>query len=257
MSRKNYRLSAVLISVGVCLEILLIPNFSIPAQAKLVSENPTPGNNRSIAIVTFDPPGDGQPDDSVGGASRDGGQCPQDRLAANSPLTPLMPTTNYGLTTAERPTFFVYIPQTSAQKVFFSLQDQTKTYHYQTILPITGKQGIVGFKLPDGAPPLQTGKSYQWSFAILCGNALRPDSPMVQGWVRRTELKPTVSSQLKQANSLQRAISYGKEGIWYDTLTSLAEAQRLQPQDPTLVASWEELLKSVGLEAIATKPLVQ
>lgn len=256
MPKKNYRLTAILISLGVGLELLLISNFATQVQAKLANVEPTPGNS-SVALVTFEPPGSGQPDDSVGGASRDGGQCPQDRLAANSPLTPLMPTTNYGLTTAEHPTFFVYVPQTSAQKIFFSLKDETKTYHYQTILPMIGKQGIVGFKLPADAPALENGKSYQWSFAIMCGNALRPDSPMVQGWVRRTELKPALSSQLQQANSLQRAISYGKEGIWYDTLTSLAEAQRSQPQDPKILSSWEQLLKSVGLDAIATKPLVQ
>jgi hypothetical protein len=130
----------------------------LPAQAeiqsRLASQNPTlPGH--SVFQVTFEPPGDGKPDNTVGGASRDSGQCLQDAIASQQTITPLMPTTNRGLTLVERPTFFVYVPQTSAQKAFFSLKDKDESYYYQATLPMPETSGIVSLKLPADAPALE------------------------------------------------------------------------------------------------------
>lgn len=63
-------------------------------------------------------------------------------------VTPLIPTTNQGLTVVGRPTFFVYVPQTSAKKVFFSLQDEDTTDHYQTTFLLPNKPGVSSFRLP-------------------------------------------------------------------------------------------------------------
>jgi hypothetical protein len=44
-------------------------------------------------------------------------------------------------------------------------------------------------------------------------------------------------------------------GIWYDSLATLAELKRRQPNNSTVATSWQEMLKSVDLSAIAEVPL--
>ncbi|MBW4547305.1 MAG: DUF928 domain-containing protein [Symplocastrum torsivum CPER-KK1] len=242
------------LSLGLMLVALLPAQAEI--QSRLASQNPTlPGH--SVFQVTFEPPGDGKPDNTVGGASRDSGQCLQDAITSQQTITPLMPTTNRGLTLVERPTFFVYVPQTSAQKAFFSLKDKDESYYYQATLPMPETSGIVSLKLPADAPALEIGKSYQWSFVTICGERLAVDDPRVESQIQRIELNTEFSSQLKNLSPLERAAVYGADGIWYDTVATLAELRRSQPNDLTLAATWENLLKSVGLNAIATKPLLQ
>ncbi|MCC3431376.1 MAG: DUF928 domain-containing protein, partial [Microcoleus sp. PH2017_03_ELD_O_A] len=53
------------------------------------------------------------------------------------------------------------------------------------------------------------------------------------------------------------AIAYAKNGIWYDTISTLAQMRRQAPDDPMLKAEWTQLLNSQKLESIAYKPLVQ
>jgi hypothetical protein len=166
-----------------------------------------------------------------------------------------MPATHQGLTVAEHPTFFVYVPQTSAQKALFVLKDENEDYYYQKTIPIPRTAGIVSFRLPADAPAIEIGKRYKWSFVMICGEAIRPDSPGVEGRIQRIEPKPALSSRIKNLPQLERAALYGRDGIWYDTLTSLAELRRSH-DDSTLAATWEQLLRGVGLEAIATKPLL-
>ncbi|HAA28179.1 MAG TPA: hypothetical protein DCE56_11520 [Cyanobacteria bacterium UBA8553] len=212
--------------------------------------------SRSIASLTFEPPKEGKPENTEGGASRDGGVCPQDSNTVHQPVTLLLPANHYGLTVAEHPTFFVYVPQTSAQKALFVLRDENEDYYYQKTLSIPPKAGIVSFKLPADAPVIEIGKGYKWSFVLICGDTLKPDSPRGEGRIKRIQPNPALSSQLQNLSPLERASLYGKDGIWYDTLTSLAELKRSQSDNLTLTANWEKLLRSVGLEAIATKPLL-
>ena len=106
---------------------LAIRFFSIALSFGLVSISSLPQQVK--ANVTFTPPSQGQPYDTAGGASRSQGQCPGEQKSLDPSLTPLMPVTNHGLTVAEHPTLLVYIPQTTAKKVFFSLQDADKNHH--------------------------------------------------------------------------------------------------------------------------------
>lgn len=251
MDGQNGRLSIKLFSVSLSLKLMLLAGLPTLVQAQSASVIPS----TTVASVTFEPAGDEQPDDTAGGASRDGGICSQDAQVGPS-VTPLRPATDSELTVAEHPTFFVYVPQTSANKALFVLKDEAENYYYEKTISISRTAGIVSFKLPDDAPALEIGKTYQWSFVVICGEAIRPDNPGVEGRIQRVAANPALS-QLKSLSPVQRAALYGKNGIWYDTVTSLAEQRRSQPNDLTLAATWEKLLKSVGLEAIATKPLLQ
>lgn len=97
----------------------------------------------------------------------------------------LVPTTNYGWTLEERPTFWVYLPQTSAKQVVLSLKEEGIQHHSQTFLPITGALGIIGIKPSDESPALEVGKNYQWAVVLVCGERPSPNDPAIASVVRR------------------------------------------------------------------------
>lgn len=254
MTKTKNLISVSLFSIALSLELAIVPGFLTKVQAQSNSTNQSQViPDQSVASVTFDPPAGDRPDDTAGGASRGEG-CPQESVGVC--VVPLMPNTKNGLTIAERPTFFVYVPQTSAKEIFFGLIDENNNNYYQTKIPLDGKSGILRFQLPDNAPALEAGKNYRWTFIIIGDQGLRADSRGVEGNIQRVVANPTLVSQLQNKSLVQQAALYGKNGIWYETLTSLAEARKSNPNDDKLLVTWQNLLNSVGLNAIATKPLI-
>ncbi len=242
-----------LITVG----LLLIGAEPTIAQSMV---NNSASIDRSITHVSFEPPSDDKkPDNTSGAGSRQDQQCPQDSAPATPADTPsdksslmaLVPTTNYGLTLTERPTFWVYLPETSAKQVVLSIREEGINHHSQTFFPITGEPGLLGIKPLDDSPPLDVGKSYQWAVVLVCGERPGPNDPALASWVRR--IAP--SKPMNQETALEQAVWYGEQGIWYDALTALAQARRAQPDNKDLADIWAGFLKSAGLEAIATEPL--
>ena len=203
----------------------------------------------TVAKVTFRPPGDRAPKTSSGAASRDGSTCGTEQAQAS--MRPLLPTTNIGLTMAAHPTIFVYVPQTNAKKAFFSIQDESGNHVYQTNVNLPQLPGVMEIKLPQSAPELKTGFNYKWSLAIICTADLEPDSPSVSGWVRRVD-----SGTVNNSATLESASMLAQIGIWYDTLSTLATVRRNQPNNQAASTSWQELLQSVGLDALANEPLI-
>lgn len=251
MNRKPLALFAIALSLQI-----IIPSLVSSVKAQPAAANGSQSiQSRLVGNVTFDPPGSDKPDDTAGGASRGSG-CPQEVVITGGCVVPLMPGNRDGLTVTGRPTFFIYVPQNSVKEVFFSLVDQNNKNIYQTRIALTGKSGILQFTLPENAPSLEVGKNYRWAFVVVGEQGLRPDSPGIQGRIRRIEPDSALLSQLQNISPIERAALYGKKGIWHETLASLAQARKLQPTDANLVSQWEQLLKSVGLEAIASQPLL-
>jgi Domain of Unknown Function (DUF928) len=224
-----------------------------PTLAQSAANSPA-RSNYSINRVSFTPPPDDkQPGRTTGAGSR-GGQCTQEATAptANTPpLMALVPKGNRGLTLAERPTFYVHLPETSAKQVVLSLKEDGTKDHSQTLFPITGTSGIISLKPSDSSPPLEVGKTYQWAVVLLCGERPNPNDPAITAWVRRVAL----AQPKNQGTTLQQAAWYGQNGIWYDALASLAESRRTQSDNKALTDDWTDFLKSAGLEAIATESI--
>lgn len=222
---------------------ILISLFSIPFYIE-----------PSMAQVTFKPPKTQAPKTSIGGASRDASTCGVDMAATTTAsVTPLLPKTNIGLTLAERPPILVYVPQTNAKKAFFALQDEQGQQSYQTTLALPRNPGVIEIQLPSSVSALKIGKNYQWHLVMICTEELEPDSPWVSGWIRRVESKRSFNNQ----PSLEVASQLASMGIWYDSLATLAELKRRQPNNITVATSWQEMLKSVDLSAIAEVPLAK
>lgn len=218
-------------------------------------------------IIRFAPPrDDDDPPDTASGGTR--GTCAQTAATTAPEMAALIPETNRGLTLKSHPTFFLYVPPISANAILFTLKDENDSIRYQKIVPLSETQGIVSIELPKSELPLEIGKTYQWFAIALCqSDQDQPNAdsemvytlndPWVQGWVRRVEPNPTLSHQLDQNTSLDLAAVYAANGIWFDTLATLAELRRAQPNNSTLAREWATLLNSVGLDAIASEPLIK
>jgi hypothetical protein len=206
----------------------------------------------SNVVASFEPPPgrDAPRGGTVGGGSRPvGGICLSNPSAKTSSLTALVPGRHLGLTQSDHPNFLVYLPQTTAQAVEFSLFDEHMNGIYQMSVPVS-QAGLVSIRLPDTAPPLAQDKTYYWTVALACNPSDRTEDWVVGGWVERAEPSATLKQQLANATPIEKASLYAKQGFWYDALNTLVELQRTQPNNPAAATAWAQLMKSVGLDAI-------
>ena len=206
--------------------------------------------------ITFEAPQGTKPKQTVGGASR-GEYCPHSATEQDLPLTPLLPVNSRSLTVESHPTMLVYVPETSANTALLSVRDADEDYDYQAMVEIGDGAGIVSVSLPNDAPALEIDREYQWSLILLCDNKLRPDSPVVQGDVMRVATDSYLADKLARADLLESAVLYASEGVWYDTVHSMAQLKTANPKDLTIDSSWQGLLESVGLGDVAKAKLVE
>ena len=242
--KRFLHLTALAIAVSAIVGIF--PSFSAPMPAKsapiVSSQN-----------VNFKPPDVTAPGNRQGATHR-GDACPHDLS-----ITPLIPEIKIGLTLAESPTFFAYVSNTSAQIEFILQTEDGKNVVYETAFKIE-KPGIVGVTIPAAAvdkKSLEVGKRYQWSFSVVCNPKDRSGDSFVKGWVQRIEAQPTLNNDLANPDPMAKLIVYATNGIWYETVATLAEMRRKTPDDAQLTAEWTQLLKSQKLEAIANQPLIE
>ena len=250
-----FSLSILILSLTLALnQPGVLKAFPKTAFLKGVGENPQPPRNRGrnrqqIAVRVKLPPNDGAPGKRrVGAAARGEGECPpfkKDIVAA------LIPATNIGWTISERPTFWFYLPYTSSEKVEFKLLDEEKNPVYQTTFQHNGRPGIVRISLPETVTPLEIEQRYLWRFSVICNPEDYSKNPILDGYVRRKSLPPSVASQLEAATTPREKIAiYAENGFWSDTLTGLAQLRLQEPDNQILADEWVELLQSVGLNEI-------
>jgi Domain of Unknown Function (DUF928) len=199
----------------------------------------------------FTPPADNPaPRRAAGGAAR--GDSAEPTITA---MMGLMPQSFYGTTVSERPTILVYLPDSEAQEVIFSLKDEASTLQYSVTLPVSGA-GVYALQMPPDAPVLEVGKNYHWFAALILDDGLTPGSPFVDGWIKRIEVSAQLSDSLEQGDPLANAAALGAAGVWYDSVAKLASLRSAQPQNEAIAHHWSELLTSVGLQDISMAPLI-
>ncbi|EGJ32368.1 MULTISPECIES: DUF928 domain-containing protein [Moorena] len=160
------------------------------------------------------------------------------------------------LTLAESPTFWFYVPEQSTREltVEFVLLNQNQQAVLVKSITLSGTPGIVRVRLNQ---PLQTDQLYRWQFSVLVNPQNPSGNPTVEGLVKRITADSTLSSKLNAATSPRDRIAiYASHGIWHDAMTALAQLRSQKPEDSRLERDWEDFLGSVGLRAIAVKPLV-
>lgn len=213
--------------------------------------------NRSLAVnvplkVRYNPPstltklGTGR---RRAGATR--GSCP----AVEQPLTALVPESKQeikagnssllnsyesagGLTATKYPSFWFYNPYELSAKVplEFILEDEGGNYIYKNLFTASLGPGIIRIGLLSTGKALEIGRIYHWYFVVDCA----PDNSVsVDGWIELV-VAPSQSAD-----------------IWFDRLDALAQQRQAFPQNISIAQNWMELLRSVGLDAIANVPITQ
>ncbi|MBD2384833.1 DUF928 domain-containing protein [Cylindrospermum sp. FACHB-282] len=228
--------------------------FSLPlfSQAARVQAQSIPTTKTWQISQAFKPPQREAPPASVGGATR-GISC----LEGNKRLTSLIPANKLGLTFSEHPTFFWYIPTSPVKTAqLIILADADKSVFYETALTLPNVPGIISYTIPSSNPPLEVGKTYRWYLMVLCDDQDFSKNPRVDGWVKRTQPESSLSQALSNSNLQQLPSLYANAGIWHEALSSLVQLRRTERNNLTTTLNWRQFLNSVGLNAIASEPLI-
>lgn len=258
------QLTPVRLLLAIALNLSLLPSFAL---ANLPSQTASPAAQPlRLAQLRFTVPNIRPSRRRTAGFSR-GTSCIAPGQSV--PFTALTPKSASGgpsepigeipveLTVSDRPTFFVYIPKTTAASAELILTNDSGTeFLTQSSIPLTGEAGVVGITLPPQVN-LQENQTYQWSIALVCD----PDDPssnlLVDGWVERRPLDRNLAAQLAAASPSDRPALYASAGLWQDTLAAIATLRFATPRDPRVTADWESLLNSVNLGQFTQTSIVQ
>jgi hypothetical protein len=257
MILKKICLPLTILGLALFLELMIMAKMPAAAtQAPLLTQPELkPGEllARQRRRLGFKVPGIKPSSNLSGGAARGG--CRTEGTKVN--VVALMPNTKIGLTVAPKPTFLFLVSKTSVQEAQFNLFNETgEKFIYSKTFPLTNTGDIISFTLPDDAPALEVGKEYQWEVVVNCDPDDSASNPRVRMAIKRVEPSSTLASKLVEAQQNERPDLYAQEGIWIDALSTLAKLRMNNPNDAELKEEWTSLLESVGLEEIASLPVV-
>jgi hypothetical protein len=143
------------------------------------------------------------------------------------------------------PKLFVFVPATAIKTGQLILVDENGNATYNGTVPLTGSASILELSLPSSVT-LIPDQNYTWQFSLNCDNA----TDFVEAKIKRMAIAPALTTQIEQAKTpLDLAQVYVEQSLWQDTLMLMATLQKEHPQD------WQELLTSVGLEAVTAYPI--
>jgi hypothetical protein len=181
----------------------------------------------------------------------------KDFCLSGKPFTSLAPANAVGLTIAKHPTFFWYMPKSSAKSArFMMLGKEDSEVVYETEFALPSRPGIVRFQMPKSAPALETGKLYHWYVVVNCDNYNQSANPSIEGWIKPTLMDKTLAKTLAQANLQNQFALYVEHDIWHETLTTLADLRSAYPGNPQFIADWQNVLETAGFRDLATEPIV-
>jgi Domain of Unknown Function (DUF928) len=194
------------------------------------------------------PPDQGTPRGTAGGGSRPIGVACLAQPQSQEPLLALAPTQSVGLTTQATPSFWVYVPKTTAKTLEFTLSSRNPEVGYQVNLPVQ-TAGLLKITLPLGTT-LTTGRLYTWKVALVCDPEDRTKDWVVDSVIRQQPLAANLQRQLAAVTPEQQVSLYTQSGFWYDGLNAYLTLRQFQPNDPNLPTIWANLVKSAGLSAL-------
>ena len=186
---------------------------------------------------------------------------PQSSKTDNSNISKII----YEATIEKYPTLFVYIPKTSAPQAKFRLSDDRGYPVYEETFNVTKTPALVSLNIPSEEKySLKLGKKYYWQLSLICDpNYISDNYSSLGGFLERVELKEELANKLSNAEPREHPFIYAEseyegKGLWLDTLTSLANLIKANPNDSDLQQDWVSLLESVGIDnSIIKAPLLE
>lgn len=169
----------------------------------------------------------------------------------------LVPQDQIGLSSQARPEVLLYVPVEVSRQAVFVLQSEAHYYHEAPInLPETA--GIISMPLPEEMPDLTAGERYKWSIVLPCNAEVRPDSPVVSGWLEtQTSFDEMISQSSSSRPSLEQAARYRDNALWYDMIAMLAQLKIGHPDDDAIHQAWLSVLERHHLEDLSHQPILQ
>ncbi len=219
-----------------------------------VSTSGSPALQAAFAgsTIKYQPPGRSTPQRTEGSGTRstEGVSCSgkSEKLF----VAALSPTTHIGQTSSARPTLYAYFSGTQSLEIRLREIGQPKRIWTQIIQP--KQPGLQAIAYPTNKPELTTGKSYEWSAAIICNAEKFETLPSPFAGITRIEEPTNLQEQLTKARTTtDRAQVYAEASLWYEALDTLATAKALNPKDTAVQTELINLLEQAGLKKTADR----
>lgn len=198
-------------------------------------------------------------EDSFRSRQAGGFRChPNVFVSQRPPMTALIPDQG-GVTVKAYPSFFIFVPQLSETakdiSAEFFIQDQHKNVIYETVIQPPQQASIVQIDLPqtEDSNGLEFHQTYQWYFSVGSGELYYT----VLGFIQRVQPSTEFVQSLESNTPQQQLENYQEAGIWYETISTLAELRQTEPDNIEFISQWNQLLKVIGLEYIKDIPFAQ
>jgi len=172
-------------------------------------------------------------------------------------LMPLIPEDILSKTVSSNPTLYWYVPETNVKRAEFRVVDQQDKPLYTAIVPLSGKAGIVSYKIPTNVASriLRPNQGYEWMFSLLCDRNDPSGNPFVRGILQRVPSQTSLTNQLQNAQPSDRSRIYAQAGIWQEAITEVVQQRCARPNDNALYSQWVQLLRSANLEQYSNEPI--
>jgi hypothetical protein len=252
------------LAIATLLVVAIAPMGNLATASEItIADSPTPrvndrpggrepGGNRAPLPEIDNAPGGREP-----GATRSANGC----LEEDKALAIVQPVgdRNRITTSAIYPTFFFYLPETSAPKAEFVLTDDRYQEIYKTTFDVFDAGSTIRVTIPASllSPTLEVGSEYTWSFSLLCNPNEPSGNIFIQGTIERMMSSGGSGREMMAASASDRLARFLEEENWTDALIALADLRRENPNDRSLRDRWTSLLQELGLEDYASEPLVQ
>ncbi|MGA7937908.1 MAG: DUF928 domain-containing protein, partial [Kovacikia sp.] len=166
-----------------------------------------------------------------------------------------------GSTVSAYPTLWFYLPYSVTETRLAELRVEEHQGQYifdRTIATITqASAGVIGISLPPGKmAPLEVGEPRYFKFVIRCDPQDSSANKFVSITVQRIPLSPLLQDQLTRASFQEKVKLYGNAGIWFETVTTVAEGLQQSPTDSTLRPIWTRFLRDLNLPPRDPQPII-